>query len=105
MPNIDIINGEIADLEAKTMTYAIAERLAWLYIVRDHCCIGQQVTPPAIAGEPVDTQIEYKSDTEFSQAVDGKKLADVWPVLDEMMSTLEIMLPKLYDVVMRKLRE
>lgn len=102
MPNLDILNGEIASLESKTLTYPIAERLAWLYIVRDHCCMGQQPVVN-IASEPVDTHIEYTSDTDFSRAIHGRKCADIWPVMDELMSTIQALMPRLYDNVMQKL--
>lgn len=55
--------------------------------------------------EPVDTRIDYKSDTDFSQVIDGKDAAEIWPIMDELMSTIEIMYPRLYDAVMRKLQE
>lgn len=55
--------------------------------------------------EPADTHIDYNSGTDFSQAIDGRDPADIWPVMDELMSTLQIMIPRLYDGVMRKLQE
>lgn len=54
--------------------------------------------------EPVETTIDYYSDTEFSRVIDGRKAADIWPVMDELMSTLLVIQPRLYDGVMRKLR-
>ncbi len=56
------------------------------------------------APEPVDTHIAYKSDTEFSQAIEGKSPDEVWPVMDELMSTIQVMMPRLYDGVMRRLQ-
>lgn len=55
--------------------------------------------------EPVDTHIQYTSDTEFSRVIDGMKQNDVWPVLDEMMTAVQTLLPRLYDGVMRRLQE
>lgn len=49
--------------------------------------------------------IEYSSDTEFSQIITGRDPADVWPVMDELMSTLYVLMPKLYNGVMRRLQE
>ena len=54
--------------------------------------------------EPVETTIDYYSDTEFSRVIDGRKAADIWPIMDELMSTLQVIQPRLYDGVMRKLR-
>ena len=61
----------------------------------------------SFAPAPVETVsqiIDYKSDTDFSQAINGRKADDIWPIIDEMMTTVQVMLPRLYDVVMRKLR-
>lgn len=49
--------------------------------------------------------IDYQSDTDFSHMVDGRKAADVWPIMDELMSTLQVLQPRLYDGVMRKLQD
>ena len=56
--------------------------------------------PPTVAAETVD----YQSDSEFAGAVDGKRQNEVWPVMDELMDTLAVINPRLYDAVMRKLR-
>jgi hypothetical protein len=48
--------------------------------------------------------IEYSSDTEFSQAITGKDPATVWPVMDELMSTVQALMPRLYDGVMQRLQ-
>lgn len=58
----------------------------------------------AAPAEPVETTIDYYSDTEFSRAIDGKSSADVWPVMDELMTAVQTLMPKLYDGVMRKLQ-
>lgn len=47
--------------------------------------------------------IEYNSDTEFAQLISGKEPDEVFAVMDELMSTLQIVQPRLYDSVMRKL--
>lgn len=36
MVSIETIEEEILDLEKRDTSYAVCERLAWLYIVRDH---------------------------------------------------------------------
>ena len=60
----------------------------------------------SFAAEPVDTAetIHYDSGTDFSQAIDGRMPDEVWPVIDEMMSTVQTLMPRLYDVVMRRLQ-
>lgn len=51
------------------------------------------------------SKVVYSSDTEFSAAIKGKNEASVWAVIDELMSTLEAIQPRLYSAVIRKLRE
>lgn len=55
------------------------------------------------AGQP--GQIGYMSGTEFSQEVAGTEIDALMPVLDELMSTLEIVQPRLYAGVMRKIKD
>jgi len=47
--------------------------------------------------------ITIESDSEFARAVDGRETKDIMPILDELMSTLRIIQPKLYGAVMDKL--
>lgn len=55
---------------------------------------------------PVDTAdtLHYDSGTDFSRAIDGRNPDDIWPIMDELMSTLQVLMPRLYDGVMRKLQ-
>lgn len=36
--------------------------------------------------------------------VDGRDQAEIWPILNEAMDTLQIVMPKLYTAVMDRLR-
>ena len=47
----------------------------------------------------IDTDI----DSEFAHAIDGREQSVILPILDELMSTLEVIQPKLYNAVMDKL--
>ena len=58
----------------------------------------------AAAPEPVENTIDYYSDTDFSRAIDGRNPADIWPVMDELMSTVRTLMPRLYDGVMTRLQ-
>ena len=49
--------------------------------------------------------IDYSSDTEFSQIINGKDPSTVWPVIDELMSTIQALMPRLYDGVIQRLQE
>ena len=60
-------------------------------------------TAYSYAPAPDRNVIEIDSDSEFARAVDGKDQYDVMPVLDELMSTLKVIQPKLYNAVMNRL--
>lgn len=49
------------------------------------------------------SDILYSSDTEFGQAILNKDLNNVIAVMDELMSTLQVVNPKLYNSVMRRI--
>lgn len=96
MLNIEEINKTILDLEQHDTTYAVCEKLSWLYIVRDHLT-GQQQKQPV--------PLSVSGDSEFLQAVDGKESTSVWSVMDDLMDTLKIVNPRVYESVLRKIRE
>lgn len=55
--------------------------------------------------EQVGNTIVYRSDTEFSEAINGRNADEIWPVLDELMSVLQATNPRLYAGVMRKIED
>ncbi len=86
-------------------------KLAAFYTIRNEL-FGktEQVEAPVYSyaeaqTEPVENKIDYLSDTEFSQAIDGRDPAEVWPIMDEIMTTLQVLMPKLYDKAIARLRE
>ena len=60
---------------------------------------------PVPAPEQAETIIDFDSGSEFSRAIDGRKAAPVWAVMDELMDVLNATNPRLFDGVMRKLHE
>ena len=84
-------------------------KLAAFYTIRNEM-FGKSDQPEptysfaAEPAEPVENTIDYYSDTEFSHVIDGRHPDDIWPIMDELMSTLQVLQPRLYDGVMRKLR-
>lgn len=58
--------------------------------------------PPENDTEPT---IDYQSGTEFSDMVDGRAVADIMPIIDELMSVLQATNPRLYAGVLRKIEQ
>lgn len=47
--------------------------------------------------------IEYDSGTEFSGLINGRSVDDILPVIDDIMSTISVVNPKLYASAIRAL--
>ena len=65
----------------------------------------EQKTEPAFyqAASGFNPVIEYDSGTEFSKAVNGRNPSEIMPVIDELMTTLQVLHSRLYDGVLNKL--
>jgi len=49
------------------------------------------------------SNVEYDSGTEFSESIKDKNQNDIFGIIDELMSTLQVLQPKLYNGVLRKI--
>ena len=65
----------------------------------------EQKTEPAFyqMASGINPVIEYDSGTEFSKAVNGRNPSEIIPVIDELMTTLQVLHPRLYNGVLNKL--
>ena len=88
-----------------------AVKLAAFYTILDHLDDEKQPAETAVdrnsfkgysLAEPPNI-VRCDLSSEFARAIDGKQQADVWPVLDELMSTIQAMNSRLYNGVMKKL--
>lgn len=92
-----------------------AVMLAACYILKDHLfppTVEQpnEIPAPSYSYAPppenqAETIIDYYSDTEFSEAVDGRAVSEIMPIIDELMSVLQATNPRLYAGVMRKIEQ
>ena len=85
-------------------------KLAAFYTIRQEMFgKAEQVNAPSYSyasAEPVDTRtIDYESDTDFSRMITGRPSEEIWPIIDELMSTIQVLMPRLYNAVMRKLQD
>ena len=49
--------------------------------------------------------VTYSGNSEFAQAVQGRNASDMWAIIDDLMTSLAIKQPQLYNAVMRKINE
>lgn len=95
MISLDILNQDILDLERNhDTTWATVERLAWLYIVRDHLTGSASKST-----KPVSTD----GSSDFLAAADGLDTCQVLDLMDELMDTLQVIAPALYHSAMLRL--
>lgn len=75
-------------------------KLASYYTILDHITEEEPMPTYSFAAPPA---IGYSSDTEFGQKISNMDINDVLTVMDELMTTLSIINPRLYNGVMAKL--
>lgn len=80
-------------------------KLASYYTILDHTQKEEPERAVYSYAPPPDTVDFAFSDTDFASAVNGKSAEDMWSLMDELMSTLQIINPRLYNGVMRKINK
>ena len=48
--------------------------------------------------------IDYYSDTDLSRMIDGRSQAEVWPIIDELVTAVRVLNPRLYNSFIEKLQ-
>lgn len=98
----------IREYEGAAASYAVCQKLAVLYTVRDYLYGGgrqasHDAGPDERRGTDADVVGDY-GDSEFLRLCAGRDAAAVWAVLDELMEeTIRVINPRLYDGVMRRI--
>ena len=82
-------------------------KLAAFYTIKQHMFPDSVdvVSPPSYSylGSQDPGYIEYNSGTEFSDLINGRSVDDILPVIDDLMSTISVVNPKLYASAIRAL--
>ncbi len=110
MLDIKEVEWAISELEKSESSFTNFSKLADLYAIRDRIINGnEQNIKPATMGyslaAPQNDAIESYGDSEFLQSIVGKSPASAWAVMDELMDTLSVVNPRVYNNVIRKLRQ
>lgn len=89
----------IEELERATPTYERCQKLVTFYTLYDF-----------MYGDPKNNTREKQvvgsyGESEFMNAISGKDSEEMWAIMDELMSTLAVLNPKLYRSVMLKLAD
>lgn len=93
----------IDECQREPITGSKRGTLADLFIIYDHL-FGEPINSGySYANEVENTTITTTSDTEFLAAVNGKNTEKVIMVVDELMQTIQVLHPRIYDAVIDKL--
>lgn len=80
-------------------------KLAAYYTIKDH--LGEQGNAPVLPSRsyaPAPEFVEWEGDSEFARIVRELPVSYIMPIMDELMATLQVLQPRLYDAVIRKIR-
>lgn len=94
MVSLETIEREISELESRDTSYRLCERLAWLYVCRDH------LRPAATEGE----RTQGITGSEFLEASSGVSYPALMGILDSHMEVLRVVQPREYENIMTKIR-
>ena len=115
-PSSNLCKGDNAVITEKDLKAAIAEcqgrrnpdantciKLAAFYTIQREMFGEDKEVEHYSYAPPPDSMIELDSGTEFARAINGRTQKEVLPILDELMTTLQVIQPRLYDAVINKL--
>ena len=92
----------INECESANDNFQNCQKLATLYILYDHLYADR--AEPEV--ERIQMQIvQTDKDSDFMSAINGKQVESVLDLVDELMQTIKILHPRLYDSALRKANE
>ena len=92
----------IEELEAAPATFQNAEKLATFYLLYDHLYTRRE--PENRIETTREVTIDRYGGSEFLEAISDKTAGEVWPIIDELMTTTRALHPKLYQAAIDKSR-
>lgn len=96
------IDIEIARLEYGESSYLAYSKLADLYTIRNQ--MDRQDAPAAAlhSAAPAPESLPAYGDSDFCRAIAGKDIRAVMEIIDDLMDTLSVTAPRVYNNIMRK---
>lgn len=91
----------ISECENAPESYQKCERLATFYTLYDHLYPNSNANVEQVTESIVDNY----GDSEFFKAVEGVNAKDAWAIMSELMETMKVMQPKVYNSIMYKLSQ
>lgn len=97
----DLLNA-IAECQDGTITQNKCDKLASYYVIYDHL-YGNESEYGASSDNTRSAKISTNSGSEFLRAINGMDALKALTIIDELMETLKVINPRLYDGVLRRL--
>lgn len=91
----------IDQCEHEPMNPSVRQKLAQLYIIYDHL-FDHQSDLKKIKTEK-QTIISTGGTSDFLKAVEGKEANAIWDIINELMASIKVIQPGLYDAVLIKI--
>lgn len=96
---------EIENCQQEPITGSKREVLADLIIIYDYFFGEPNYSNYSYSSEVETPILKTNSDTEFLKVVNGKNAENVLNILDELMSAIEALHPRMYSQVIQKISE
>lgn len=83
-------------------------KLAAFYTIKEHLYPDKEIVEDPLSNysysmPPDSSSIELDSDSEFAQAVNGRTVNVIMPIMDEAMNALKVLNPNFYASIIRKI--
>lgn len=92
----------IEELEASPATFQNAEKLAVFYQLYDHLFTRKE--PERIIESIGEVTINKYGESEFLKAIEGQEAETIWPIMDELMMTIQALNPRLYYATLDRIK-
>ena len=92
----------IQECENSPNSYANCEKLSVFYAIYNQL-YGTLAEPSPI--RKTEYVVDFKSNSEFAEAVNGCESSTAWAVIDELMDALQAIQPRIYNSVLDKFRK
>lgn len=77
-------------------------KLAAYYTIKDHM---REPGIPMRSYAPAPEEVQWEGDSEFAREIRGLPVSQIMPIMDELMETIQVLQPRLYEGVMRRIRD
>lgn len=95
------LEAAIESCERAQVSYQNCEKLATFYAIYDHLYTRRA---PQIE-QVTETEISVSDGSDFRRMINGLPAERVWRIIDELMTSLQVVQPRLYDAVMQKIQD